>query len=276
MPETSDNPSSLTLNEVAEALDVHYMTAYRYVRLGMLPAHKDGRSWMIDRDDFEAFQNGSAEPTERGDAPWDERLLARLLDGDDSGAWAVTEAAMASGMSVPDTYTQMLVPVLTRIGDLWEAGEIDVADEHMATRIAARIIARLGPRMARRGVRKGKVVFGSTQSELHSIAATIATDLVREAGFEVVDLGVNLPPDSFAKALQGATDLMAVGISVTMSGQVEEIRTTIDAVRGVTDAPIIVGGLGATEDLVDEANEVFITRDATELVALLGAIRTGQ
>ena len=46
-------PDELTLHEVAEILDVHYMTAYRYVRLGILPARREGRSWRIDRSDVD-------------------------------------------------------------------------------------------------------------------------------------------------------------------------------------------------------------------------------
>lgn len=273
MSTPDDTASVLTLNEVAEALDVHYMTAYRYVRLGMLPARKEGRSWVIDRPDFEDFRSGASEATVRGDAPWGDRLLARMLDGDDAGAWSVVEAAMASGMSVQAVYTDMLVPSLTRVGDLWVAGEIDVADEHLASRIASRIIARLGPRMVRRGVRKGTVVMGSTQTEQHAIAATIATDIVRQAGFSVVDLGVNLPPASFASAVATADDLTAAGISVTASGQHQEIQSTVAAVRGVTSVPIVIGGRGAEDDFADQSEAVFVVGDAEELVSLLESVR---
>ena len=48
-------PNELSLHEVAEILDVHYMTAYRYVRLGILPARREGRSWRIHRTDLDEY-----------------------------------------------------------------------------------------------------------------------------------------------------------------------------------------------------------------------------
>ena len=55
-------PKSLvSLNEVAEILSVHYMTAYRYVREGRLPAIKEGRGWVVKSSDLNAFRKGSGQ-----------------------------------------------------------------------------------------------------------------------------------------------------------------------------------------------------------------------
>jgi len=265
---TPKDDRQMSLTEVAEELGVHYMTAYRYVRLGMLPARKEGKSWAVERSDFEAFRSESATPTERGNAPWEERLLARMLNGDESGAWSVVEAAMASGVSVPDTYERMVIPALSSVGSLWEAGKIGVAEEHVASNIATKIIARLGPRMARRGVRRGTVVIGSTQTELHSIATTIAADLVRHAGFDVIDLGVNLPAESFASAVARADRPIAAAISVTSAGQSEGVRETADAIRAVSDVPILAGGRGISEDIASSASVERVDTVGDLIVAL--------
>jgi len=69
MPTKKPNPAELlSLNEVAEKLGVHYMTAYRYVRLGILPATQQGRSWVVRSDDLDAFtaDDGEAKPSKRG------------------------------------------------------------------------------------------------------------------------------------------------------------------------------------------------------------------
>lgn len=265
----------MSLTEVAEDLGVHYMTAYRYVRLGMLPARKEGKSWAVDRSDLEAFRSEAETPTERGSAPWDERLLARMLDGDEPGAWSVVEAAMASGVSVPDAYERLVVPALTTVGDLWETGEIGIQEEHVASNIASRIIARLSPRMARRGVRRGTVVIGSTQTELHSIATTIAADLLRHAGFDVVDLGVNLPAESFASAVVSADQPIAAAISVTSTGQGQSVLETADAIRSVSDVPILAGGKGISEDIASSAS-VDRVDTVDHLIEALEAIRANR
>ena len=106
----------LTLQEAADELGVHYMTAYRYVRLGMLEASKRGRSWVVSREDLEAFRSAPASETASGVA-WDERLLHRMLAPDDAGAWKVIEAALASGMEPRDVYLDVIAPALRAVGE---------------------------------------------------------------------------------------------------------------------------------------------------------------
>jgi excisionase family DNA binding protein len=237
----------LSLHEVAEILNVHYMTAYRYVRLGILPARREGRSWRIRRDDLDDYMAKDAPRTQRGEAAWSDRFFNRVLAADEAGAWGVVEAALSSGMSVPEAYPTLLSPTMLRIGELWAAGGLDIATEHAASEVVARIVARLGPRLARRGVRRGTVVLGSTATELHSLPLAMATDLFRAAQFAAVDLGAYLPPGSFASFVAEADDLVAVGIGVTTPGQEHELSETLAAIRDVTDVPIIIGGGGVGE-----------------------------
>ena len=241
-------PDELSLHEVAEILDVHYMTAYRYVRLGMLPARQKGRSWRILRTDLDEYLAKDEPRTQRGEADWADRFFNRLVAADEAGAWGVLEAAFSSGMTVPEAYPTVLSPSMTRIGEAWAAGEIDIATEHSAAEVAARIIARLGPRLARRGVRRGTVVLGSTATEMHSLPLAMATDLFRAAQFEAIDLGSYLPPASFASFVARTDGLVAVGVGVTTSGQEDALAETLSAIRGVTSVPIVVGGGGVDEE----------------------------
>jgi excisionase family DNA binding protein len=245
---STNPPEDLSLHEVAEQLSVHYMTAYRYVRLGILPARREGRSWRILAADLEAFTSRDEPRTERGKADWTDRFYNRILVADEAGAWGVVEAAFSSGMAIPEAYSELLTPAMQRIGEQWAAGEIDVATEHAASEVAARIIARLGPRMVRRGVRRGTVVLGSTATEMHSLPLAMAADLFRAAQFEVVDLGAYLPPESFASFVAARDDVVAVGIGVTTPGQEDEIAATLAALRTVTAVPIILGGAGVDEE----------------------------
>jgi excisionase family DNA binding protein len=263
----------LSLREAAEILDVHYMTAYRYVRLGMLPATQQGRRWAVRREDLAAFSETPPASTERGDADWDERLLARMLEADVSGAWGVTEAALASGMTLTGAYEQLLVPALRRVGDLWVAGDISVADEHAASQVATRIVARLAPRMARPGRRRGTVVLGSTQTETHGLALSIAADLFRNAQFDVVDLGTNLPAESLAASVASRTDVTVVALSITNPGQGVEIARSIGAVRAVKDVKVVVGGGGISEEEALAAGADGYARTARDAIILFEEFR---
>ena len=259
----------LTLQEAADTLGVHYMTVYRYVRLGMLPATKQGRSWVVRRDDLEGFRADAEPGTDRGEAPWDERLYNRMLAADDSGAWKVVEAAMASGTTPHDVYTTMLVPALARIGSEWSEGHLDIAQEHAGSRVAERVIARVGPLVNPRGVRRGTVVVGSTASERHDMPLSIAADLFRSAQFDVINLGANLPADAFASIVAATDDVVAVAIGVTMTGQEAEIAETVAAIRGATDAPILIGGAGIEQEDAMALGASASSHSAEEAIASL-------
>lgn len=271
-PPEPTEPAELTLQQVADELGVHYMTAYRWVRLGMLDATKHGRSWVVTRDDLDAYVSGSREQSSRGTAPWDERLLNRMLAADDSGAWAVVESALTSGLSVPDVYTRMVIPALKSVGDKWETGEIGIAEEHAASQIAYRVVARLGPRAAPRGVRRGTIALGSTATELHSLPLSIAADLFRAQRFAVLDLGANLPAAAFAEHIARTEGLVAIAIGVTTPGQDEEIAKTISALREVTDVAILVGGSGARDIDADSVGADGVAVSAEDALTAIEAL----
>lgn len=248
----------LTLHEAADVLGVHYMTAYRYVRLGLLRAGKVGGTWRVQRADLDAFQSGAGTdagtgvaPAKKGSrrrAPWAERLEQRLIAGDAQGAWNVIEAALAAGADLDDIYVGVLSPALSSIGKRWADGELDISVEHRASGIAMRLIGRLGPRFARRGRTRGVVVVGAPVGERHSLPIAILADLIRQAGWEVSDLGADVPAASFAHAVATSGDVVAVGVSVSIDDHLDAARAGIAAVREAAPSVfVVVGGLAVRD-----------------------------
>lgn len=236
--------SDLTLHEVAEELGVHYMTAYRYVRLGLLPATKAGGTWRIRRTDLASFRAGSAVTAAGRRAPWAHRLESRLVAGDARGAWGVVEAALAAGSELDEIYLEVLSPALVRIGERWESGEIDIAIEHRATGIAMRLIGRLGPRFVRRGRTRGAVVLGAPRGERHGIPVAILADLLRSRGWDVSDLGADTPSSSLAHTATTTGDVVVVGLSVTQHENLGAAAEACGAVRAADPGLLLVlGGL---------------------------------
>ena len=264
--------STLTLHEVAQRLGVHYMTVYRYVRLGQLLATQEGRTWQVRVEDLDAFAAGQEEAPMRGSVRWNTRFVNRLMAGDEAGAWGVVEAALTSGMTPQQAYTDIITPAMTTIGEKWASGEIDVATEHAASQVTTRIVGRLGPQMRSRGVRRGTVVLGSTQTELHALPLSLLADLLRAAHFEVLDLGANLPADHFARQVGDADNVVAVGIGVTTPGQEAAISETVAAVRAATDAPILLGGAGIDEEAASALGADSYARTGIDAVALVESV----
>jgi excisionase family DNA binding protein len=240
---------SMTLQEAAERLGVHYMTAYRYVRTGKLPAEKAGVHWMVDAADVDRLLKAPATRRPRGTVRTEgpAKLAARMVDGDEAGAWTIVENALTSTLEPQDVHLDLLAPALQQIGDDWEAGRLSVADEHRATVVAGRLIGRLGPRFARRGRKRGVVVVAAPAGEAHALPSAMLSDLLRGAGFEVIDLGADVPAASIVEAAEHATRLVAVLIGVTSTGHDKTVRAAIAALRAAgIDVPVLVGGAAIT------------------------------
>jgi excisionase family DNA binding protein len=238
----------ISLREAARQLGVHYMTAYRYVRTGKLPAHRDGQEWMIDPGDLSLLRDQApALPGERARTDRVPILMARMTAGDEAGAWRVIDDALASGMDVTGVYLDLLVPVLRGVGAAWAEGTITIAGEHRASAVAQRIIGRLGPRFARRGRKRGTVVVGGPAGEHHSLPGAIISDLLRGQGFDVIDLGADTPAASFAETALQADRLVAVVLGVTAPGLDDSVRSAVAALGDAAiTAPVLAGGAAVT------------------------------
>jgi excisionase family DNA binding protein len=257
------NPGSsglLTLREAADRLGIHYMTAYRHVRLGMLPARKVGGSWRLDPADLAGATASTGGPVRppatlaRRRAPWADRLRARMVAGDTAGSWRVVESAMASGVAPDAVYVEIVGPALHRIGEAWQHGELGVDQEHLASGIASTIIGRLGPRFQRPGRRAGRVVIAMPAGERHGLGVAMVADIVSQAGYEVLNIGTDTPPSSLAAAVRAHDDVRAVIVSVVDVTRRDAAARSIAAVRRAAPGiPIVAGGFAVPDEATARA-----------------------
>lgn len=246
----------LTLHEAADRLDVHYMTVYRWVRLGMLPASKVGGTWRVDPADLADLRahpvgrSSAAMPSRPSSggrthrrAPWSERLRERMLAGDPAGSWSVVEAAMASGVEPQDVYVEILTPALHGIGAGWQRGDVPIEREHLASGVAAAIIGRMSARFRRRGRRRGSVLLAMPTGERHGLGVAMLADIVAQGGYEVLNLGPDTPPASLAAAVRSRDDVRAIVVSVVDRTNLQAATRLIAASRRAdAKVPIIAGG----------------------------------
>jgi len=135
------------------------------------------------------------------------------------------------------------------IGDRWERGEIDVAVEHRASGLATRIVGRLGHRFVRRGRSRGSVIVGAPAGEHHSLPVAILGDLLRLRGWDVSDLGADVPSTSFVYALHDVPDVCAIGLSVTSAEGLDSLQEACAAIRAAAPEVLVVaGGRAITDD----------------------------
>ena len=250
----------LTLAEAAHELGVHYMTVYRYVRTGRLPARQVGGEWQVEPADLARLRAQAPRPgrgarardaegqdvgSERAPARaglklWQGQFEARLVAGDEPGAWALVESALAAGMKPDASLLELVAPAMRSIGARWQDGELSIADEHRASAVTARLIGRLGSLFGRRGVKRGTVVLAAPAGELHGLPVSIGANLLRWRGFNVVELGADTPPEALVEAVanEARTDgrPLAVGIVSTLTGQQGPVELSVSEVHRATRA----------------------------------------
>ena len=236
----------LTLQEAADLLGVHYMTAYRYVRTGRLAAKRTDGKWVVARSSLDqlarpaAAGRGRARRVRRRDYAGE--LAALLVAGDEAASWQLVQNALTAAFTPEELYCDVLAPAMHTIGDQWATDTVSVAEEHRATAVATRLVGRLGGLFARRGRRRGLVVLGAPSGDTHGLATALVADPVHGRGFTVADLGADTPITSFAE-VAADPETVAVGVAVSTPVGDTVVTDTITAIRAVTDAPVLVGGV---------------------------------
>ena len=245
----SDASGHLSLHEAADILGVHYMTVYRRVRLGILPARKIGGTWLVDPADLQRATSTPERGRRRRAAShsrasiWQERMQARMLAGDVAGSWSVIEAAMASGLGPGEIYVGVLAPSLHAIGASWRSGGVSIEQEHLASSVAATLIGRMGPRFVHPGRKKGVVIVAMPPGERHGLGVAMLTDILTDAGYEVLNLGPDTPIASFVGAIRDAGSLAAVVVSVVDIERRPAAGRLLNAARRERPSvPRLVGG----------------------------------
>lgn len=269
----SDAPDRpmLSLSEAAEVLGVHYMTAYRYVRTGLLGGYQEKGRWQVSPDDLNQFHASRRDPSGPGRQPLPRTarsaasaaasvsrrygrragaLADRLIAGDEVGAWRIIDDVLAAGGDLDEVYLGLVAASLTEVGDRWEAGSATVADEHRASVVAMRLVGRLGPLARRPGRTSGTVVISAAPGDRHGLPTALMADLLRRRGLQVLDLGADTPAEFLALAAASADRLVAVGLCATTTvgtAAGRQLKQAIDLVKERVAVPVLVGGRGAQD-----------------------------
>jgi methanogenic corrinoid protein MtbC1 len=173
------------------------------------------------------------------------QLHDAVLTGNAPLAVRAVEAALAAGADPEGLVAGAMIPAMAEVGRRFEQGEYFVPELLIAARAMKGALEILRPLLTARGIAPvGRVVIGTVKGDLHDIGKGLVGSMLEGGGFEVVDLGVDVPPDRFvAAARQTAADIIAVSALLT---------TTMLGMRGVVEVlerdglrsrfKVIVGG----------------------------------
>jgi MerR family transcriptional regulator, light-induced transcriptional regulator len=193
-------------------------------------------------------------------------FLHAILAGRRQEAVRFAIEALRQGHTVTDIYVELFETSLYQVGRLWEANQITVAEEHMATAITQHAIAQLYAQLTPAEAERGRIVLTGVQGELHQVGATMVADVLEADGWDVRFLGTNMPYAGILQAIE-AHQAEILGISATMLFSVPQLRQLIGEVRsrfGPRSPRIVLGG-AALSQLPDLAAEVGAVLSATDL-----------
>jgi MerR family transcriptional regulator, light-induced transcriptional regulator len=207
----------MQLREAAEALGVHYQTAYAWVRQGTLPARKTGRGYDVSDDDVSALAPPRPEVRVRDWSVQAGRLYDAIVSGDETLARHDFDR-LALGVPLIDLCERVITPALRRVGDQWAAGELSIAAEHRASAICERLIA---PGLHQPpGRPRGIAVIATPPGERHGLPALMAAACLREDRWLVHHLAADLPvAEVIGLALDTGADLVVLSSATSQAAR---------------------------------------------------------
>jgi diguanylate cyclase (GGDEF)-like protein len=194
--------------------------------------------------------------------PAPDRLMRAYVEtlrvGDPHAAAVVIDDALAQGLSSVEIQSRVIAPAMWAIGDLWELGNMTVAEEHLATAISHHLLARVYPGLLRSRQRRGDtIVVAAVDGEHHILGLRMAADVLEGAGFDVRFLGADLPESSLL-AWVSEHRPTAVVLGLTMPQGSATLARQLRALRACDpETQLIVGGQGVPPALRESAGVIY-------------------
>ena len=233
---------------VAAAYLPHNLAAVRRALRSNLPSscHAD-----VDRHLDVALRTADTAPTElpsllEGDGPHRDlarRFLLAILENRRQAAIDLVMAAHAGSVATAELQDHVLALTQREVGRMWAMGEIPIADEHYASRVVEHCLDRLEAATPRPPQGHLRVLTAAVGGDLHGIGLRLVGMRLAMAGFEVLELGADMPASDFEWLLQDRrVDVIALGATLVLN--VSSARATIERLRhlGAGCPPILVGG----------------------------------
>ncbi len=197
------------------------------------------------------------------------RIREALADLDREGFLEALQEALNSGADVDTIVFEDMSWAMDEIGRRFEMGEYFLADLLYAAEIFKEAMKILEPHIAskhRGEERRGVVVLGTVKGDIHDIGKSLVATLLRLRGFQVIDLGVDVPPEKFVEAARKHNPHI-IGLSALLTTAIPSVKETIAKLReaGVA-AKIMVGGAALSEKTAREVGADLYAENAVQAV----------
>lgn len=196
-------------------------------------------------------------------------LAAAVIKGDQGTAVEITKTALEEGTAAKSVLEDGLIAGMSVIGERFKKNEVYIPEVLIAARAMKMAMEILEPELAKAGVEPvGRFLIGTVQGDLHDIGKNLVAMMLKGAGFEVVDLGVDVSPDKFVEQAK-ATGIGLIGMSALLTTTMPAMEKTVNALKeaGVT-SKIMIGGAPVTQGYADKIGAHGYAADAASAVDL--------
>ena len=204
-----------------------------------------------------------------------ETLYNAILEGDKDMAEENVRLAVEAGLAPSRLLDEVMIPAMNEVGRLFELGEYYVPEMLVAARAMQGGLSLLRPLLVKQGVKPvGRAVIGTVKGDLHDIGKNLVSIMLEGAGFEIHDLGIDVPPEKFAQAVREKQPDI-VGISAMLTTTMLGMKTVIETLQeaGLRDkVKVIVGGAPLTESFAKQIGADGFAPNASRAVALVQSL----
>ena len=180
-------------------------------------------------------------------------------------AASAVQAALDEGSGAADILNAM-IDAMGVVGEKFKNNEIFVPEMLVAAKAMKRGVEVLKPHLGGGGIgAMGKMIMGTVAGDLHDIGKNLVIMMIESAGFEVIDLGVDVPHERFVEAVRENPDVKIVGLSALLTTTMPSLRDAVSLLNQQDfrkDIKIMVGGAPITQAFADEIGADAYTEDA--------------
>ena len=196
-------------------------------------------------------------------------LADAVINGDQNKALEITKAALEEGTAAKDVLDNGLIAGMDVVGERFKKNEIYIPEVLISARAMKMAMEVLEPELVKAGVEPvGKLLIGTVQGDLHDIGKNLVAMMLKGAGFEVIDLGVDVGPEKFVEQVKEAKAQL-IGMSALLTTTMPGMEKTIKAVKDAgIPVKVMIGGAPVTQDYADRIGADGYAPDAASAVDL--------
>jgi 5-methyltetrahydrofolate--homocysteine methyltransferase len=194
-------------------------------------------------------------------------LAEAVIKGDPNAAVTITKQAIAEKMPAGDVLKDGLIAGMDVVGVRFKSNEIYIPEVLIAARAMKMAMQVLEPELVKAGVKPvAKFVVGTVQGDLHDIGKNLVAMMMKGAGFEVIDLGVDVTSEKFVEKAK-ATGAQLVGMSTLLTTTMPRMEKTIKEIRTAgLNTKVMIGGAPVTQKYADKIGADGYAADAATAV----------